>query len=1242
MLKWIEKALGRPGENAPTDVAGDWIARLKTWLSGLDSLPQGEGRAGLSADLISYVSTGEPAAVLGEAAQRAKIGVHLKVTGYHYGRRDPNDVSTAVYRDLEAVPPAMLLRLARLLEASLGNKANSFRIAMPDGSHWAEMLMMNSAGNSLGGWSSERPKAMGLSAEKMEALSLEAGLPASALLVAGFATPVDSAYGAQQRLLMVTDVAGYAGWVGRHAEALRPLLLPASVPQRLHVIKMLEPTDVTILALFAGELAELAVSSSKQVRAAIEPVVHRCADGIYAPLKAIAASGKPDQRVNALRLLWTSAQLREDSALGDYARDIAAADKAPSVQALVAEWTNQQQAIEASENIRYDYEVPTIEWTGQLTPQVSARLDKFWQEINESVDRVNRQMLESHQAAVAKGRNHSLRQDERYVSDRLVLLKNYIDSTEPKWHQSSPLSRTGWHHIGPALTKLAGWEHANPVLMFKVLSFFGFMVDEKGRLSNLAVAVFNAQHRATSRPSLIELAQIMAAAGLDTDALFHAYSRNWSSLGEGWSSEAIWPYIASHLELLTQALGQTKDYYVNRPALFRAVASLPIPPPTVVNALFDLALGVAKSERLAAQEALGNLPGKEARIIGALSDGKSEARAVAAQWLGRLRHAPAIRALEEAVEKEKHDLPKGAMLDALQALGQPVEKYLDRDKLAVEAAKSLIKGLPKDLEWFPWTALPTVRWADTGDVVADDVMRWMLVQAVKQKSPEPNAILRKYCAMFEARDRERLGQFVLENWMREDIKPIPSDEAMRRASSQAQSMHNWMQRSPQYYTDSPLLGKSVEELTAHYLPGFLRQPQASATSSKGVLAVAAACASAGAADPVARYLKEYYGTRASQGKALIAMLAWIEHPTATQLMLSIGNRFRTKSFQEEATRQAEALADRNNWTLSELADRTMPTAGFDSSGTMELSYGERIFTARLMADFKVELFNPDGKKITSLPTPRQDDDADQAKEAKKAFAGSKKSIKSIVDLQMDRLYEALCTERDWSFDDWNTYLNGHPIVRRLLQRLVWAQVENGAVGATFRPLDDGTLTDCEDNEVILPADARVRIAHDTLLTSDAVAQWQQHLADYEIVPLFQQLGKGVFQPSPEQSSRSNIQDFEGHILETFALRGRALKLGYTRGAAEDGGWFYTYEKRFPTLGLVAIVQFTGGPLPEENRKVALVSLSFSAIGENHWHRNELLLSKVPKILLSECYNDLRLIAAEGTGFDPDWQKKSEY
>src|ERR1019366_3556145 len=124
-----------------------------------------------------------------------------------------------------------------------------------------------------------------------------------------------------------------------------------------------------------------------------------------------------------------------------------------------------------------------------------------------------------------------------------------------------------------------------------------------------------------------------------------------------------------------------------------------------------------------------------------------------------------------------------------------------------------------------------------------------------------------------------------------------------------------------------------------------------------------------------------------------------------------------------------------------------------------------------------------------------------------------------------------------------------------------------------------------------------------------------------------------------------IKDFEGHILTTFKLRGKATKLGYSRGQAGDGGWFNSYHKTFPSLRLEAVIDFTGSPLPEEDRACALIELSFSAASnktQQSWGTPKLPLSKIPPVLLSEVYNDLRQISADGAGFDPEWQKKGYY
>jgi hypothetical protein len=234
----------------------------------------------------------------------------------------------------------------------------------------------------------------------------------------------------------------------------------------------------------------------------------------------------------------------------------------------------------------------------------------------------------------------------------------------------------------------------------------------------------------------------------------------------------------------------------------------------------------------------------------------------------------------------------------------------------------------------------------------------------------------------------------------------------------------------------------------------------------------------------------------------------------------------------------------------------------------------------------------------------------------------------------------MCTGRDWSASDWTTFLLPHPVVRLLLQRLVWIEVGADGSERLFRPLDDGTLTDVDDEPLELRADARVKLAHDSCLDAERIGAWQRHLADYEVKPLFQQLGKGTYQLPADKARTMEIDDFRGHLLESFALRGRAGKLGYVRGQAQDAGWFVTYEKRFPTLGITAVITFTGNPLPETNRTVALETLGFRRkLGDREM---DLALGEVPAVLLSECWQDLRACAAEGPGFDPDWQKKSEY
>jgi hypothetical protein len=108
-------------------------------------------------------------------------------------------------------------------------------------------------------------------------------------------------------------------------------------------------------------------------------------------------------------------------------------------------------------------------------------------------------------------------------------------------------------------------------------------------------------------------------------------------------------------------------------------------------------------------------------------------------------------------------------------------------------------------------------------------------------------------------------------------------------------------------------------------------------------------------------------------------------------------------------------------------------------------------------------------------------------------------------------------------------------------------------------------------------------------------------------------------------------------MEAFALRGSAGKLGYDRGEVGDSATFTTYEKTFTSLGLVAVVNFSGNYLPEDNLPVALTELTFER-PTPRGPRARVPLGDVPAVLLSEVWNDAREIADEGV-YDADWDKK---
>lgn len=1225
MLGWLRKILGPSDKDQGTrPLAGSASAKIAEDLAFLSR----HGRD-LPRRAMQYLATGQDESVLGDlAGLPSGAGVEFQVAccnpGYPRKRLEKRQKMLHV---LEGLEPVHYVRLAQIYEAvSHRDRKQLVLDWIPGAPVWLDVYVQELVGGHYY-FGPRQPQLKALTAQLVEQMLAVAGADTS--LLAKLALWMDP-HGNNVYLhnSLIERIPGLSELVGRYPDVVRAALTQSETPRRVHALTLLAKWQLD-MAPFAVELVDAAVDSAKTVRQAANLLVVKFKDAAKSLILRKFVKGQPEERLHALIL---ADQLGCDLS-ADLLRQRLEAESSPKVKKAIERLLSPATASPAASPA--SPELPAIELPPvpavDPSPQVSESLSAH---VKQAIEQAIQQEVAAYQKAKeskqrwygGEPKSASLGWLDRVVQTMQTLRAG--DEMQVAKYLQYPQAIRGIAahpdiHLVHLLRlmRLAGQINRVGSDVWQFHPFGHVLVDDW----------FQSHHQIQD---LRYVAAVLRVVGVSDDLVGHDALSGRLNYWQRDPSQA-WQYFWERIHLVEECFapkGQY-DYWYNtrRSNAYAVLAAMPQVPPQLAPRLWETALGAGKSERLEAQKALERFPGKEERIIQGLSSGRQEERAGAAEWLGELKARQAIPELQQALKKEKSELAKAAMMSALEVMAVPVDEFLDRAGLIAEAKAGLAKGMPASLDWVQVQLIPQIHWADSGQLVDREILGWMIVKAYKVGDPEPSPLLRRYAQWFKKDEAERLGQWVLENWIGKDTIPISREQAIATARQQAKMWASYDKT------------RKEEDVFQTLLPGLLRQPAGSAVKEKGVLAVAAACCGPRAATPVEQYLKTWYGYRAAQCKALIRMLAWVVHPSAIQLVLSVANRFRTAGIRKEADAVAQALAQRKNWTRDELADRTIPTAGLDDTGQAVLDTGPRQLTMRLAGDLDLELTSQDGKPLKAFPAQRQDEQEEAYKKAKAAFSAAKKELAAVLRLQKDRLYEAMCTQRTWTFDDWDRFLHRHPIVGRYSQRLVWAAFRSGALLTTFRPLEDKSLSGVSDEAVTVPADAEVRVAHTCNVPPDLGQKWTSHLADYKVDPLFQQFGRAPYALSEEARRQVQIEDFKGCMIEAFKLRGAATKLGYSRGQAEDGGVFVLYAKQFPTLGLQANIEFTGNGLPETNRLVALLSLAFNRTTEkvNYWSMSAgIPLEKVPAVLLSECYNDMRQIAQTGTGFDPDWEKKS--
>ncbi|MDJ0911282.1 MAG: DUF4132 domain-containing protein [Woeseiaceae bacterium] len=697
--------------------------------------------------------------------------------------------------------------------------------------------------------------------------------------------------------------------------------------------------------------------------------------------------------------------------------------------------------------------------------------------------------------------------------------------------------------------------------------------------------------------------------------------------------DALWPYIAVNLDTIDEAVGmRPKDQVdLSRTSAIRLLSRLPQAPARYFGALLEAATGETKAGRAEARHMLRDAPNVTEHIINLLDDSRQAIRAGAAEWIADRHETDATPALKKRLKKEKSEIAKAAILTALDSLGEDLSGFVGPKALLEEAETGLKKAKFDKLDWMALDHLPAVHYPGNRRV-PEEVLKWWLFLAVKLKQPGGNALFDIYMGRLKPEDAEAFSTWILDSWINYDTAKPSEAEANAYAKPKAEKQYWYYKKHLTRYYPNYTLEQALEDIKRGFMANYLN----SGAATKGLLALSKHATPAVAADRVRAYLKNH-GKRTSQASSLLEVLAAKGDPVSLQVVIAAATRLKQKGVQKFAGSLIEKVAEAKNWSMDELADRTVPSAGLDDDGTLTLACGpeEKVYTARLDDSLLLTIQNPDGKTVKSLPSGQ--DDATKA--AKKQLSASRRELKQVVAMQTSRLYEALCAGRTWPIVDWQRDLYEHPVMRKLVERSVWLGLgDDGQTIGEFRPTAEGDFTDASDEDVDISAFSSVRLAYGAEMPEESGDAWGQHLDDYEVKPLFTQFGRKLLKLEESQEKDTEIADRKGWVTDTFTFRGAATKLGYERGEAMDAGFFNEYLKSFQSAGVVAVVEFSGNCLPEENVPAAMLTLKFERYSSGKRLGGTLKLSEVPPVLLSECWNDYRSIVANGA-FDENWEKK---
>ncbi|MFO0661872.1 MAG: DUF4132 domain-containing protein [Polyangiaceae bacterium] len=366
-----------------------------------------------------------------------------------------------------------------------------------------------------------------------------------------------------------------------------------------------------------------------------------------------------------------------------------------------------------------------------------------------------------------------------------------------------------------------------------------------------------------------------------------------------------------------------------------------------------------------------------------------------------------------------------------------------------------------------------------------------------------------------------------------------------------------------------------------------------------------------------------------QSSIELAMLRIAATDDAITLIASLAHSHQDDGTRKAALKLLEEIEKERDLDEESLLDEFVPHCSLDSASSFGFDYGAHKYRLVVRGVGEWTVVDQAGHLLKSLPTPRNEDDLSKVDLARAQYRQLVAHLSRTFNTQVSRFEKAMVDGRVWHAETWRKNILAHPVLTHFARSLVWGVLgEGGAITATFRATEDGSLTDHEDSSFTLAADAEISVVHPLHLADAVRAAWAQQLSDYKVVQPFAQVGRPLFKYGDGATPGSRTHEMDSELL-VRAMTDSGWEL------LKSASWRFTLlRKYFSRHGHGAEVTIDPGVGSTSgkgygNQKVSTVKFFKGEPARNSAADAEVKFGDVPAVVFSEIQTDLQRALESG-------------